>query len=97
MELVSAVFDLIFAEGVEIILKFCISLLKTNEEALCAEKELDKLLDMLKNDLYEGGLVFPLFSLTFNLANFKSSTQSIAKETDITIPPSSSPTHFPSP
>jgi hypothetical protein len=53
LELVSAVFDLVFAEGVEAVFRFAVALLKKNEQVLCA-LEFEDLIEFLKNGLFEG-------------------------------------------
>ncbi|GAA5876163.1 hypothetical protein JCM1840_007056 [Sporobolomyces johnsonii] len=53
LELVSSVFDLVFAEGVEAIFRFAVALLKRNEAHLCT-LEFEDLIDFLKNGLFEG-------------------------------------------
>ncbi|KAL8283644.1 hypothetical protein RQP46_005439 [Phenoliferia psychrophenolica] len=52
LELVSSVFDLVFAEGVEAIFRFSVAILKRNETKLC-ELEFEHLLEYLKNGLFE--------------------------------------------
>ncbi|GAA5842082.1 hypothetical protein JCM9279_002780 [Rhodotorula babjevae] len=52
LELVSAVFDLVFAEGVEAVFRFAVSLLRRNEAHLLT-LEFEDLIDYLKNGLYE--------------------------------------------
>ncbi|KAM0755646.1 RabGAP/TBC [Meredithblackwellia eburnea MCA 4105] len=52
LELVSCVFDLVFAEGVEAIFRFSIAILKRNEEKIC-ELEFEHLIEYLKNGLFE--------------------------------------------
>jgi hypothetical protein len=52
LELVASVMDLVFAEGVEAIFRFSVSLLKKSEMAIL-ELEFEALLDFLKNDLFE--------------------------------------------
>ena len=52
LELVSSVFDLVFAEGVEAIFRFSVAILKRNEAKLC-ELEFEHLLEYLKNGLFE--------------------------------------------
>ncbi|CEQ40743.1 SPOSA6832_02373 [Sporobolomyces salmonicolor] len=53
LELVSCVFDLVFAEGVEAIFRFAVALLKRNEAYLCT-LEFEDLIEFLKNGLFEG-------------------------------------------
>ncbi|GAA6024180.1 hypothetical protein JCM10207_005596 [Rhodosporidiobolus poonsookiae] len=53
LELVSAVFDLVFAEGVEAVFRFAVALLKRNEHHLC-QLEFEDLIEFLKNGLFEG-------------------------------------------
>ncbi|GAA5908384.1 hypothetical protein JCM8208_006178 [Rhodotorula glutinis] len=52
LELVSAVFDLVFAEGVEAVFRFAVSLLRRNEAHLLT-LEFEDLIDFLKNGLFE--------------------------------------------
>ena len=52
LELVSAVFDLVFAEGVEAIFRFAIALIKRNEDVLL-KLEFEDLIEFLKNGLFE--------------------------------------------
>lgn len=52
LELVSSVFDLIFAEGVEAIFRFAIALMKRNEQRIC-ELDFEDLLEFLKTGLFE--------------------------------------------
>lgn len=52
LELVAAVFDLVFAEGVEAVFRFGVALLKRNEERVCG-MEFEELAEFLKNGLYE--------------------------------------------
>lgn len=52
LELVAAVFDLVFAEGVEAVFRFGVAILKRNEDKVCA-MEFEELADFLKNGLYE--------------------------------------------
>ncbi|GAA6028944.1 hypothetical protein JCM8097_001518 [Rhodosporidiobolus ruineniae] len=53
LELVSSVFDLVFAEGVEAVFRFAVALLKRNEHHLC-QLEFEDLIEFLKNGLFEG-------------------------------------------
>lgn len=64
LELVSAVFDLVFAEGVEAIFRFAIALIKRNEDVLI-KLEFEDLIEFLKNGLFEVYAVsfLSLFSL----------------------------------
>ncbi|GAA6046072.1 hypothetical protein NBRC10513_002072 [Rhodotorula toruloides] len=52
LELVSSVFDLVFAEGVEAVFRFAIALLKRSEPYLLT-LEFEELIDFLKNGLFE--------------------------------------------
>ncbi|BGP57270.1 GTPase-activating protein [Rhodotorula sphaerocarpa] len=52
LELVSSVFDLVFAEGVEALFRFAVALLKRNEAYLLT-LEFEDLIDFLKNGLFE--------------------------------------------
>jgi hypothetical protein len=52
LELVSSVFDLVFAEGVEAIFRFSIAILKRNEKVIM-ELEFEHLLEFLKNGLFQ--------------------------------------------
>ncbi|GAA5894062.1 hypothetical protein JCM6882_007975 [Rhodosporidiobolus microsporus] len=52
LELVSSVFDLVFAEGVEAVFRFAVALLKRNETQLC-QLEFEDLIEFLKNGLFE--------------------------------------------
>ncbi|KAH9820497.1 rab-GTPase-TBC domain-containing protein [Melampsora americana] len=52
LELVSVVMDLVFAEGLEAVFRFGLSLMKKNEKQIC-EMGFDKLLDFLKLSLFE--------------------------------------------
>ncbi|KAM0790844.1 hypothetical protein ACM66B_004688 [Microbotryomycetes sp. NB124-2] len=52
MELVSSVFDLVFAEGVEAIFRFAIAIMRKNETRICS-LEFEELIDYLKNGLFE--------------------------------------------
>ncbi|GAA5954989.1 hypothetical protein JCM8115_005588 [Rhodotorula mucilaginosa] len=52
LELVSSVFDLVFAEGVEALFRFAVALLKRNEAYLLT-LEFEELIDFLKNGLFE--------------------------------------------
>lgn len=52
LELVSSVFDLVFAEGVEAVFRFAIALLKRSEPYLLT-LEFEDLIDFLKNGLFE--------------------------------------------
>lgn len=52
LELVSSVFDLVFAEGVEAIFRFAVAIMKKNESKL-VELEFEYLLDFLKNGLFD--------------------------------------------
>ena len=52
LELVSSVFDLVFAEGVEAIFRFSVAILKRSEEKIC-QLEFEDLIEFLKNELYE--------------------------------------------
>ncbi|KAK4704438.1 ecotropic viral integration site 5 protein, partial [Phenoliferia sp. Uapishka_3] len=52
LELVSSVFDLVFAEGVEAIFRFSVAILQRNEAKIC-ELEFEYLLEYLKNGLFE--------------------------------------------
>lgn len=52
LELVSSVFDLVFAEGVEAIFRFSVAILKKNETKIC-ELEFEDLIEYLKNGLFE--------------------------------------------
>ncbi|EGG05010.1 uncharacterized protein MELLADRAFT_78210 [Melampsora larici-populina 98AG31] len=52
LELVSVVMDLVFAEGLEAVFRFGLSLMKKNEKEIC-ERGFDKLLDFLKLNLFE--------------------------------------------
>ena len=62
LELVSAVFDLVFAEGVEAIFRFAIALIKRNEDVLL-KLEFEDLIEFLKNGLFEVYAVSNLFPL----------------------------------
>ncbi|BGP18694.1 hypothetical protein JCM10213_006915 [Rhodosporidiobolus nylandii] len=53
LEVVSSVFDLVFAEGVEAVFRFAVALLKKNEHHLC-QLEFEDLIEFLKNGLFEG-------------------------------------------
>lgn len=44
--------DLVFAEGLEAVFRFGLSLIKKNEKEIC-ERGFDKLLDFLKLNLFE--------------------------------------------
>ncbi|GJN92342.1 hypothetical protein Rhopal_005372-T1 [Rhodotorula paludigena] len=52
LELVSSVFDLVFAEGVEAVFRFAVALLKRNETHLLT-LEFEDLIEFLKNGLFE--------------------------------------------
>ncbi|BGP50515.1 GTPase-activating protein [Rhodotorula kratochvilovae] len=52
LELVSAIFDLVFAEGVEAVFRFAVALLRRNEAHLL-QLEFEDLIDFLKNGLFE--------------------------------------------
>ncbi|KAI5481236.1 Rab GTPase activator [Pseudohyphozyma bogoriensis] len=52
LELVSSVFDLVFAEGVEAIFRFALAILKNNEQRIL-ELEFEELIEYLKNGLFE--------------------------------------------
>jgi hypothetical protein len=52
LELVAAVMDLVFAEGVEAVFRFSISLLQKNEMKIL-ELDFEPLLEFLKNSLFE--------------------------------------------
>ncbi|BGP34274.1 GTPase-activating protein [Rhodotorula toruloides] len=52
LELVSSIFDLVFAEGVEAVFRFAIALLKRSEPYLLT-LEFEDLIDFLKNGLFE--------------------------------------------
>lgn len=51
MELITSVFDLVFAEGVEAIFRFSVAILKKNEEVLCA-MEFEKLIEFLRDGVF---------------------------------------------
>jgi hypothetical protein len=53
IELISCVFDLVFAEGVEAVFRFAIALMKKNEDAIVA-LQFEQLLEYLKSGLFEG-------------------------------------------
>ncbi|SCZ89357.1 BZ3500_MvSof-1268-A1-R1_Chr1-1g01129 [Microbotryum saponariae] len=52
LELVSSVFDLVFAEGVEAVFRFSIAILKRNETAILS-LEFEDCIEFLKNSLFE--------------------------------------------
>ena len=52
LELVASVMDLVFAEGVEAVFRFSVSLLRQNEAAIL-DLEFENLLDFLKNGMFE--------------------------------------------
>jgi hypothetical protein len=62
LELVAAVFDLVFAEGVEAVFRFGVALLKRNEEKVCG-MEFEELAEFLKNGLFEVYAVSLSFSV----------------------------------
>ncbi|ORY89078.1 rab-GTPase-TBC domain-domain-containing protein [Leucosporidium creatinivorum] len=52
LELVSSVFDLVFAEGVEAIFRFSVAILKRSEDKI-VQLEFEDLIEFLKNELFE--------------------------------------------
>jgi hypothetical protein len=61
LELVSSVFDLVFAEGVEAVFRFSVAILKRNETYICT-LEFEDLIEYLKNGLYASYAVRRLLS-----------------------------------
>jgi hypothetical protein len=66
LELVSSVFDLVFAEGVEALFRFAVALLKRNEAYLLT-LEFEELIDFLKNGLFEAYAVRRFLSMSLSI------------------------------